>query len=70
MSHHSARGHRQQTQQQRCTICVLFQSMGKGQYRSSYDREMYLHHLQIAHGVKLGDQQGNNLPTKGDVLKE
>jgi hypothetical protein len=52
------RGQRQQTQQ-RCTICVLFQSMGRGQYRSSYDREMYLHHLQTAHGVKFSEDQGS-----------
>jgi hypothetical protein len=50
------RGQRQQTQQ-RCTICVLFQSMGRGQYRSSYDREMYLHHLQTAHGVKFSEDR-------------
>ncbi|HEV2389164.1 MAG TPA: hypothetical protein VGS04_00420 [Nitrososphaerales archaeon] len=68
MAHHQPHGHQQSTQ--RCTICTLFQSMGRGQYRSSYDREMYLHHLQTAHGVKLSDDQGNPTKTKGDVLKE
>ena len=69
MTHHTPRNQRQQTQQ-RCTICVLFQSMGRGQYRSSYDREMYLHHLQTAHGVQLSQEQGNQAPARGDVLKE
>jgi len=68
MTHHQPHGQRQEATQ-RCTICMLFQSMGRGQYRSSYDREMYLHHLQTAHGVKLTDQ-GNQPQTKGDVLKE
>ena len=68
MTHHQ-RGQRQQTQQ-RCTICTLFQSMGRGQYRSSYDREMYLHHLQTAHGVRLSDDQESQGKEKGDVLKE
>ena len=49
---------------------MLFQSMGRGQYRSSYDREMYLHHLQTAHGVKLSDDPGDRARAKGDVLKE
>jgi len=49
---------------------MLFQSMGRGQYRSSYDREMYLHHLQTAHGARLSDDQGNQAQSKGDVLKE
>ena len=44
--------------------------MGRGQYRSSYDREMYLHHLQTAHGVRLSEDQGNQDHAKGDVLKE
>lgn len=44
--------------------------MGRGQYRSSYDREMYLHHLQMAHGIKLSESQANLGPPKGDVLKE
>ena len=69
MAHHQPHGQHQQTTQ-RCTICMLFQSMGRGQYRSSYDREMYLHHLQTAHGVKLSDDQGNQGRRKGDVLKE
>jgi len=68
MAHHHAKSQHQQTQQ-RCTICVLFQSMGRGQYRSSYDREMYLHHLQTAHGAKLSEEQGSQSP-KGEVLKE
>lgn len=59
---HQHRGQRQQTQQ-RCTVCSLFQSMGKGQYRSSYDREMYLNHLQTAHGAKpAGDQPRRDDP--------
>jgi hypothetical protein len=69
MAHHSQRSQRQQTQQ-RCTICTLFQSMGRGQYRSSYDREMYLHHLQTAHGVKVTEDKGGLGQAKGDVLKE
>ena len=69
MTHHQQRSQRQQTQQ-RCTICTLFQSMGRGQYRSSYDREMYLHHLQTAHGVKLSEEQGSLGQAKGDVLRE
>lgn len=69
MTHHPPRSTRQQTQQS-CTICLLFQSMGRGQYRSSYDREMYLHHLQTAHGAKLSEDQGNQAQSKGDVLKE
>jgi len=44
--------------------------MGRGQYRSSYDREMYLHHLQIAHGVNLTEGQSEPVPGKGGVLKE
>jgi len=44
--------------------------MGRGQYRSSYDREMYLHHLQIAHGVKLSDPQAGTGRQTGSVLKE
>jgi len=63
MTHYQHRGQRQQTQQ-RCTICSLFHSMGNGQYRSSADREMYLHHLQTAHGVKLGEDG-----PKGDAPK-
>jgi hypothetical protein len=68
MAHRQPRSQRQQAQQ-RCTICMLFQSMGRGQYRSSYDREMYLHHLQTAHGVKLTDER-SLAQAKGDVLKE
>jgi hypothetical protein len=68
MTHHP-KPQRQQTQQ-KCTICMLFQSMGRGQYRSSYDREMYLHHLQTAHGAKLSEEQGNQSPPRGEVLKE
>ena len=48
---------------------MLFQSMGRGQYRSSYDREMYLQHLQTAHAVKLSDDQRDQAQAKGDVLK-
>lgn len=69
MTHHLPKSQHQQAQQ-RCTICALFQSMGRGQYRSSYDREMYLHHLQIAHGVKLTEEQENPVKQRGDVLKE
>jgi hypothetical protein len=63
MTHHQHRGQHQQTQQ-RCTVCTLFQGMGRGQYRSSYDREMYLHHLQTAHGVKPVEDE-----SKGEVSK-
>jgi hypothetical protein len=69
MTHHPQRSQRQQTQH-RCTVCSLFQSMGRGQYRSSYDREMYLHHLQTAHGVKLSEDEGTRGQAKGGVLKE
>jgi hypothetical protein len=69
MTHHVHRPEHQQTQQ-RCTICLLFQSMGRGQYRSSYDREMYLHHLQIAHGVRLPEDQANRPQQKGDEFRE
>jgi len=69
MAHRQPHGERQQTTQ-RCTICTLFQSMGRGQYRSSYDREMYLHHLQTAHGVRFSEDQGSQGTEKGDVLKE
>ncbi len=69
MTHHPLRSQHQQSQQ-RCTVCILFQSMGRGQYRSSYDREMYLHPLQIAHGVRLSDDQEDRAPVKGDVLEE
>ena len=68
MAHHLPKS--QHEQRQRCTICVVFQSMSRGQYRSSYDREMYLHHLQVAHGVKLSQEQANPSSRKGDVLKE
>ena len=68
MAHRQPHTQRQQMTQ-RCTICMLFQSMGRGQYRSSYDREMYLHHLQTAHGVKLSEDQGEGTRAKGAVLK-
>ena len=68
MTRYQHRGQRQQTQQ-RCTVCTLFQGMGSGQYRSSYDREMYLHHLQTAHGVKLSEDQGNRDQARGEELK-
>lgn len=69
MTHRPPRSERQQTQQ-RCTICMLFQSMGRGQYRSSYDREMYLHHLQVAHGVRLPEDKVSQPRPKGDELRE
>lgn len=69
MTHRPPRSERQQTQQ-RCTICMLFQSMGRGQYRSSYDREMYLHHLQVAHGVRLPEDKVAQPRPKGDELRE
>jgi len=43
--------------------------MGRGQYRSSYDREMYLHHLQIAHGVRVSEDQ-KPVEGSGGLLKE
>jgi hypothetical protein len=64
MAHRQPRSQHQQTQQ-RCTVCMLFQSMGRGQYRSSYDREMYLQHLQIAHGVKIQSDQGDRAQERG-----
>jgi hypothetical protein len=71
MAHHIPKSPHDQ-RQQRCTICMLFQSTGRGQYRSSYDREMYLQHLQVAHGVKMthAQAQANPAPGKGDVLRE
>jgi len=69
MTHHLPKARGQQAQQ-RCTICAVFQSMGRGQYRSSYDREMYLHHLQIAHGAKLSDAQAGIGSQSGSVVKE
>ena len=68
MTHYQHRGQRQQTQQ-RCTVCMLFQSMGRGQYRSSYDREMFLHHLQTAHGVKPSEDQGDQVRAEGGAPK-
>jgi hypothetical protein len=70
MTHRTSRSQRQQTQQ-RCTVCLLFQSMGKGQYRSSYDREMYLHHLQTAHAVGPSEDEGKRVKgeAKGGVAK-
>ena len=70
MAHHLPKGEHQQDHQPRCNICMLFQAMGRGQYRSSYDREMYLHHLQTAHGVKLNEELGNKTANKGDALRE
>jgi len=64
MTHSQHRGQRQQTQQ-RCTICTLFQAVGRGQYRSSSDREMYLHHLQTAHGVDLSRSQEGATDERG-----
>jgi hypothetical protein len=69
MSHHLSKAHRQQQVQQSCTVCMLFRSMGRGQYRSSYDREMYLHHLQIAHGVQLVEEREGPIEPRGVVLK-
>ena len=48
---------------------MLFQSMGKGQYRSSSDREMYLHHLQTAHGVNLSEDKGDLAHPTGEAPK-
>ncbi len=39
--------------------------MGRGQYRSSYDREVYLHHLQTAHGVDLSEGKADSGHTRG-----
>jgi len=49
---------------------MLFQSMGRGQYRSTYDREMYLQHLQLAHGVRISQNLGSNVHAAGEVQKE
>ncbi len=69
MSHHLPKTQRHQQTQQRCTVCMLFQSMGRAQYRSSYDRKMYLHHLQTAHGVQLTGERANPVDARGAVLK-
>jgi len=69
MTHSRPRSPRQQTQQ-RCTICSLFLSIGRGQYRSSYDREMYLQHLQTAHGVRLSEKQVEPSQPKEGLLSE
>jgi hypothetical protein len=69
MTHRPPRTQRQQTQQ-RCTVCMLFQSLGRGQYRSSYDREMYLHHLRTAHGAQPQGQRANQVETRGVVPKQ
>jgi len=69
MAHRQQRSQHQQARQ-RCTVCMLFQSMGGGQYRSSYDREMYLQHLQIAHGVRVSENQGSGPRSRGDVLRK
>ena len=69
MTHRMPRQQRQETQQ-RCTICMLFQSMGRGQYRSANDREMYLHHLRTAHGAMHPEDQRNQAKAKGDEPKE
>jgi hypothetical protein len=66
MTHSQHHGSAQQTRQ-RCTICSLFQAMGRGQYRSSYDREMYLQHLQQAHGVSLAGDRGGLTDSKGEA---
>jgi hypothetical protein len=58
------RTQRQQTQW-RCAICALFQKAGRAQYRSSFDRGMYFQHLQTAHGVKLTEEHGADLETRG-----
>jgi hypothetical protein len=68
MTHRQQRGQRQQTQQ-KCTICMLFNSMGGRQYRSINDREMYLHHLQTAHGLKLSEEQETQSEENGGALK-
>ncbi len=47
---------------------MLFQSMGGAQYRSSFDREMYVHHLEVAHGVRLSDEQSRTRSVSGGVL--
>jgi len=41
--------------------------MEGGQYHSSPDREMYLHHLQTAHGVVLQAEQSASSEPGGEV---
>lgn len=60
MTHHQPRTQRQQAQQ-RCTVCTLFHSLGRAQYRSTFDREMYLRHLETVHGVRLSDDQAGRV---------
>jgi hypothetical protein len=46
--------------------------MARREYRSSYDREMYLNHLRIAHGVRPAeDREPDKLRKRGagDVLR-
>jgi hypothetical protein len=41
--------------------------MARRGYRSSYDRDMYLNHLQIAHGVGLTeDRDPDSLKKRGE----
>ena len=50
-----------------CTICLLFRSMAGRGYRSSYDRDMYLNHLQVAHGVRpTEDRDPDRLRKRGE----
>jgi hypothetical protein len=42
-----------------CGICRLFQDMDRGSHTEEADREVYLRHLWIEHGVVLA---------KGEVL--
>ena len=65
---HQPRKQHQQTPQ-RCAICTLFQNMGRGQYRSSSDRGMYLRHLETAHGVKLTEGQVVSVEARGEALR-
>jgi hypothetical protein len=76
MTHHH-RGQRQQQEQhqhhqQVCTVCMLFKSMTRREYRSSSDRDMYLNHLQVAHGMKPkegADTDRDRKRAEGAVLR-
>ena len=68
MTHQSRKQH--QHTQQRCAICTLFQKMGRGQYRSSFDRGVYLHHLQTTHGVMPAEGLGPGVEARGDTLRQ
>ena len=66
MARHISRQHQQQVQ--RCSVCALFQRTG-GQYRSVYDRVVYLQHVQTAHPDRPQEERGRQL-TKSELHQE